>query len=575
MDSALLLGVFVFLGSGAVLTYLIVTSFSPEEAADAPTAEQKLASASAAASQALVPFKDILLEAWYWLFPKPKPKPAERAPVPPLPGLKALPPAPAAAQAQRPAVAPQVPDASDAELLAKLKPLGVVLDAQASEGFGKKAALQAAVDLLQALDNAVRVRLYEHLASESLRRLILKMTAFPAEDLSRMFESAGGHSLQSAILDRVSLTRGMPTGLLFDLVKRAQDPAVQERLYDFVVARDPGFLVDAALVEAFACARSPGMRFRCALKLLAGASTLPLETLGRVLEGIQDTDLAGQWFSAIISRDPKFFSAEQLEAFLKAPASPGLRAQALRHLTEFHGKGLAKVAPAQLAAMAENAGENLAVRCLALSLLAKAKEGFSVGVMGRLAKGSRDPGLVRAATHGLGELGTPEACRLLLDLLESKDPLQRQGGASGLALTSSEAGLDALCGILRSDPVRGVKERLVRAAGHIERRRKAAGRPQKLAGILLGFLAMDPGPALAGDIVETLGGLGDASALPKLLELCDAPDEGLAGKAMASLGQLGIRDDAVLKKLKSQWQEGSSFEVRRAAENALKALQQK
>ncbi|MFA6318020.1 MAG: HEAT repeat domain-containing protein [Elusimicrobiota bacterium] len=560
-DTALLFGVILLFGTAGLLLYVLAASFGSEE----PEAAARPAADAGVKHAAL---REALREAWRGLFPQPQ-APRPKAVMPPLPGMAPAEPRPGAAP---PPAAGAAPSAAEVEALSKLQPFIKVLESKTSGRPARKDALQSAADLLQGVDNAVRVRLYELLPSEELRKLVLKITAFQADDLGRMLESAQEHTLQAAILERVSQTRGMPAGLVFDLVKRARDPAVQERLYDFIASRDPAFFDERVLLEAFACAKSPGMKVRCALKILSGAGTMPLPELAGVLEGIADTEIAGSCFAAIVGRDPKFFPPEKLSIFTKPPAGVGLRAEALRHLTEFYGKGLAELPASALVALAEDPAEQVPVRCLALARLGRTKEVGKAGVMGRLASESREPALARAAALALGDLGSPEACKVLLSLFASKEPSRRTFSAEALRRTASDAALDAVFGVLASDEDRAASERLVRVAAAIERNRSAAGLPPRAKGVLVDLLAKNPAGVVAADAAEALGELKAVEALPLLLERCDSPDEAVREQALTALGRLGVPDEAVLKRLKAEWQEGASFGLRRAAEAALKAL---
>ncbi|MBI4677455.1 MAG: HEAT repeat domain-containing protein [Elusimicrobia bacterium] len=506
---------------------------------------------------------------------QPEPSPAAKPEQPPTPKFEPLPvsnvESPPPRQVVRPR--PAAPDPAEAECIRKLDPLIATLESKSAGSGAKREARQAMADLLAGLSNGSRVRLYDFIANDEVRRHVLKTTAFQPEDLVRIFESAQDHVMQAAVLDRIAQTRGMPVEMLFDLMRRAVDPATQERLYDFIASRDPAYLEEGLLLEAFHCARSPGMRVRCALRLLAKPQAVPLEALVQVLEATLNSDMAAPCFGAIVERDPRFFSVERLSSFLKAPASAALRARALQHLTEFHGKGLSDCPADKLAAMVENLAEDLSVRCLALSRLGKSKDPGAIGFMGRIASESRETALVRSAALALGDFGTPEACKVLLDLFASREPGRVAAAAEGLARTTSEAALDRLCAVLASDEARSASERLVRVVASIERNRKAAGMELRAKKTLLDLLSRNLTGSVGGDAASALGDLGVVEALPLLLKALESPDESLRTKAVTALGRLGVRDADVIRRLKQEWQEGPSFEVRRAAEAALKALQ--
>ncbi len=186
-------------------------------------------------------------------------------------------------------------------------------------------------------------------------------------------------------------------------------------------------------------------------------------------------------------------------------------------------------AAAALLAMAENAGEPLAVRIQAVRGLALLGDARGGAVLVRLITSPQvNQNLQLEAITALGQLRHTAAVDLLIDLVSASWPSARAAALQALARTDTDTFISAISG-LDPDPHWSVRAALATTLGELAKERAEA----PLTGQL-----RDGDQRVIPSVIDALAKIGSTAAVPELLARLKADDQvvrAAAARAVAAL----------------------------------------
>ncbi len=193
--------------------------------------------------------------------------------------------------------------------------------------------------------------------------------------------------------------------------------------------------------------------------------------------------------------------------------------------------GPERLASDQLLTHQEESVRNLTAQALAEVGSAEVVDALSRLIESELGREDKSQEVIRAAATGLGRAGDPRAAQPLFSLLE-REPSMRQSVLDALKKTTGAPELAVLAD-QANEPA--MKRDLVRLL--------AESHDPRVADKLAQLLGSDDDEIRATS-ANALAELGDARALPVLLQLAQGEDEGMADQALKGLVMVGSPDAA-------------------------------
>lgn len=265
---------------------------------------------------------------------------------------------------------------------------------------------------------------------------------------------------------------------------------------------------------------------------------------------------------------PVAFALQRINDPRAAPALLALLTGDGQLTRAFAARGLGvlkeqKAASAFLA-MAENAGEPLAVRIQAVRGLALLGESRGGPVLMRLiASAQVNQNLQLEAIVALGQLRQAAAVELLIDLVSAPWPSVRAAALQALARTDTDTFVSAISG-LDPDAHWSVRAALARTLGDLEKERAEAP---------LTNLLRDSDQRVIPSVIDALAKVGATAAVPEILARLKADDQvvrAAAARAVATLKAPGAV--AALTEALALAQRDGLYVARAAALDALVAV---